>query len=152
MASSLRVLIIVGAFSSGAAISYDHMSNKIDFLVRDHKAALEAIKSKGVAAAIENNRIKKVFQDAMVKADEQYKEATNNAVTDAERMRSQRDAARNALSAATAGANGDDICYSRSEFNAALKQFDDEIFEVARECDITNQRLKTIKGWWEDVN
>ena len=102
---------------------------------------------------IENERLEKTYENAFNVANEKYKDAVDRNNSDVDRMRKQRDIARKDAMSRIAESSEDSnrICFSRDKFKSAIRQFDDELSEIARECDDAAAKLNTTKNWWDSI-
>lgn len=146
---SLAALI----FLVGAGAGYKYVNDRFDKVRVEHQALIKTLKSKMEEVVIENKRLEKTYEDAFKVANEKYRDAIDRNNNDIDRMRKQRDSARRDAMSRIAESSEDSnrICFSRDKFESAIRQFDDELSEIARECDDAGARLNTAKNWWDSI-
>lgn len=146
---SLAALI----FLVGAGAGYKFVHERFDKARVEHQALIKTLESRMEEAVIENKRLEKTYEDAFNVANEKYKDAIDRNNNDVDRMRKQRDSARKDAMSRIAESSEDSnrLCFSRDKFESAIRQFDDELSEIARKCDDIGEKLKTTKNWWDSI-
>lgn len=140
-------------FLAGAGAGYKFVHDKFDKVRVEHQALIKTLKSKMEEVVVENERLEKTYENALNVANEKYKDAVDRNNSDIDRMRKQRDIARKDAMSRIAESSEDSnrICLSRDKFESAIRQFDDELSEIARECDDAAAKLNTAKNWWDSI-